>query len=327
VTYLLKYKKSGRIVAFLAVTLLLSNVRSSDAAEPQKEFPPAAAQRTLVLGRVSDNPKKHYKRLKAMADYMVAHMRDLGIVEAKVLMAKDRQQMTSYLKQGKVDWVTETPFAAVIFREEAGAEVLLRRWKSGVSEYFTIFFARKDSGIRSFNGLTGKTIAFEDARSSSAYFVPASLLIDDGLKLTRLATAREKPPAAKVGYVFAGDPINITTLVYKRLIQAGAYSNLDWDDEDNLAKALRNELHIFYTSKRFPRAIELVRKDLAPRIKQRIKAVLLNIDKDPAAKSVLQGYEHTTKFDELDQEALSGLEEARRIAKTVLSELTTGEAD
>jgi phosphonate transport system substrate-binding protein len=325
VTYLPIYKKSGRVLAFLAAILLLlnSSAFSGDAAESKKQLSTATTKRTLVIGRVSSNPKKHYNHLKPMVDYMVAHMKDFGIVEAKVLIAKDNEQMINYLKLGKVDWVTEAPFSAAIFREEVGAEILVRRWKDGVSEYFTIFFARKDSGIRSLNDLVGKTIALEEPSSTTGYFVPASVLIGEGLKLTKLTSHRDKPPAGKVGYVFSGDEVNTTTWVYKNFVQAGAYNNLDWDKEENLAKALRNELQIFYTTKRFPRAVELVRKDLDSRIKQRIKTVLLNAhkDKDPASKSVLERYDNTTKFDELDKDAWLGIEEAHRITKIVHSQL------
>src|SRR5712692_7685615 len=322
-TYSPTYKKSGGMLAFLAAILLLlnSNAFSVDTAESKNQLSEATTKRTLVIGRVSSNPKGEYDHLKPMVDYTVAHMKDLGIVKAKVLIAKDNEQMINYLKLGKVDWVTETPFSAAIFQEEAGAEILVRRWKDGVSEYFTIFFARKDSGIRSLKDLVGKTVAFEQPRSTSGYFVPASVLIGEGLKLTKLASPRDKPPAGKIGYVFSGDGVNTTTWVYKNLVQAGAYNNLDWDKEENLAKALRNELQIFYTTKRFPRAVELVRKDLDSRIKQRIKAVLLNADKDPAGKSVLERYDNTAKFDELDKDAWAGIEEAHRITKIVRSQL------
>ena len=77
----------------------------------------------------------------------------------------------------------------------------------------------------------------------------------------------------------------------------------------------------YFTTKRFPRALELVRKDLDSRIKQRIKAVLLNANKDPASKSVLKRYDNTAKFDELDKDAWLGLEEAHRITKIVHSQL------
>ncbi len=330
-----KNKNPGGMPAFLATTsslaLLFSlifcngNAFSGNPPESPKKSSTAATagapvKRVLVFGRVSSDPKRHYRLLKPMADYVAAHMRDLGIVEAKVLMARDSRQMIDYLKQGKIDWVTETPFSAEIFQDEAGAEILLRRWKSGVSEYFSIFFARKDSGIHSLDELVGKIVAFEDEHSTSAYSVPASILIGKGMKLVKLASPREKPPADKVGYVFAGQPINTTAWVYKGFVQAGAYSNLDWDNDENLARALRGELQIFYTSKRFPRAIELVRKDLAPQIKQRMKEILINAYKDPAAKPALLNFENTAKFDELDKDAWQGLDEARRLTKIIRSE-------
>jgi phosphonate transport system substrate-binding protein len=62
----------------------------------------------LVLGRISDDPKAHYEQLKALLDYVVPRMKDVGIREGRILMAKDAQQMGSYLRRGRVDWVTET---------------------------------------------------------------------------------------------------------------------------------------------------------------------------------------------------------------------------
>ncbi len=119
-------------------------------------------QSTLVIGRVSNNPKKHFKRLKPMVDYVVSHLKDLGITRGSVLMAKNNRQLIQYLKEGKLDWVTETVFSALIFSEETGAEIIARRWRKGVPEYFSVFFTRKDSGIASLGDLKGKTIVFED---------------------------------------------------------------------------------------------------------------------------------------------------------------------
>src|SRR5690606_35087778 len=59
----------------------------------------------LVLGRISDNPKAHYEQLKPLLDYVVPRMRDVGITEGRILMARDAQQMASYLRRGRVDWV------------------------------------------------------------------------------------------------------------------------------------------------------------------------------------------------------------------------------
>ena len=82
-----------------------------------------------------------------------------------------------------------------------------------------------------------------------------------------------------------------------------------------------NHFKIIFESKPFPRALELVRRDLDPRIKQRLKNVLLEAHNDPEAKAALNAYYKTAKFDELDNKARAGLEEVRKILKIVREEL------
>lgn len=313
--------KTRWIAVWAVLVSLVVNAGTGAGADSKRNMTLAEGQRTLTLGKVSDNPKKHYRYLKPMADYVVGHMKDLGVKEAKVLMARDNRQMIRYLREGKVDVVTETPFSAIVFHDEAGAEILVRKWKKGVPDYYTLFFVREDSGIASLGDLKGKTIAFEDEGSTSAFFVPAAILIREGLELVRLASPREKPPTGKVGYVFSGEEINTSTWVYKGLVDAGAYSNLDWEKEDHLPEKFRNELRIIARSRRFPRAVEMTRKGLDPRIKQRLKEVLLGAHDDPGAEKALRAYQQTEKFDELDDEGWAGLEEARRLLKIVGKEL------
>jgi len=281
----------------------------------------ALSKKTLVIGKVSDNPKKHYRYLKPMVDYIVKNMGDLGVEEGRVLMARNNRQMINYLRQGKVDWVTETPFSAVEFQDKAGAEIFLRKWKKGVPQYHTVFFTRKDSGINKLEDLTGKTIAFEDPGSSSAFYIPAAVLIDKGLKLTQLATTRESPSDDMLGYVFSGEEVNTSVWVYKGLVSAGAFNNLDWDKNDHLPESYKTDLKIIHTTKSFPRAIELVNNKLADVYKKRLKKLLLNAHNDPEAKTVLRSYQKTLKFDEIDAEGMAGLNEARRLGEIVRREL------
>ena len=312
----LKYK-----VMLITLSVLLAVV-SVAVANPGGSLSASGTQKhTLVIGKISSNPKKHYRYLKPIADYAVKHMQDLGIREAKVLMAKDNRQMINYLRQGRIDWVTETAFSAVLFEKKAKAEMLVRKWKKGVPEYHTIFFVRKDSGLDTLDDLKGKTIAFEDPGSTSAYYAPAALMIDRGLQLVELGTLREKPMPDTVGYSFSGAEINTSTWVHKGLVDAGAYSNLDWNKEDHLPKAFKKDFKIIYQSNPFPRAIELVRKDLDPRIKQRLKAVLLNAHADPQARKALRAYQKTKKFDEIDESVQDGIQAAGKILKIVQAEL------
>lgn len=272
---------------------------------------------TLVLGQVSSNPKKHYRELKLMADYLASKMTDLGITAGDVVLARDNHLMAQYLAQGKVDLVTDTPFSAVFFADEVGARMILRKWKEGVSDYSCVFITRKDSDITSLAQLQGKKIAFEDPSSTTAYFVPVALLTQAGLGLTLLASPRATAPASQVGFAFANDELNITTWVHRRLVDAGAYSNRDWGEENNTPVSMKQDLRIFHESRTFPRAIELVRRDLDPKIIARLTEVLLHIHTDPAAAEALTAYHRTTRFDELTDEILTQLEEVRRIMHAI----------
>lgn len=217
--------------------------------------------------------------------------------------------------------VTDTPFSAVFFADEVGARMILRKWKEGVSDYSCVFIARKDSDISSLAQLQGKKIAFEDPSSTTAYFVPVALLTQAGLGLTPLSSPRATAPASQVGFAFANDELNITTWVHRRLVDAGAYSNRDWDEENNTPIAMKQDLRIFHESRPFPRAIELVRRDLDPKILARLTGVLLHIHMDPAAAEALEAYHHTTRFDELTDDIRIQLEGVRRIMNTIPVEL------
>ena len=278
-------------------------------------------ERTLVIGKVSSNPKKHYRYLKPIAEYAVRHMHDLGIDRVKVLMAKNNRQMIRYLKQGKVDWVTETVFSAVEFEQAAGAEILLLKWKKGVATYNTVFIARKGTGINQLQDLKDKIITLQDKGSSTGFFIPMALMMDVGLELVELQSPREKPPRGTVGYVFAKEEINMSTWVHKGVVDAAAYANLDWEKEDHTPKSFKQNMYIFHQSEEFPRALELVRKDLRPEIKQRLKSVLLAANDDPDAKAALKAYQKTRRFDEIGDDVKFGIKRARSILKTIDREL------
>jgi phosphonate transport system substrate-binding protein len=277
----------------------------------------AMAPDTLVIGKISHNPKKHYNYLKPMVRYAVDKMQDLGIVRSKILMAKDKAQLAELVREGKIDWITETPFIAAYLHDKTGAEILLRKWKKGVPEYHTVFFSLKTSGIEELTDLKGKVIAFEDPASTSAFYYPAYILLQSGLKLTPLENLRDEPPADRVGFVFAGEEINISTLVHKGLVEAGAFSNNDWDKEDHLPLRYREDLQVIHRTPALVRAVEIVRKGLAPAVQQRLEQVLLEADDDPDAAGVLRAYQRTKQFDKLSREQEEAVYRLRDVMRVV----------
>lgn len=273
--------------------------------------------RPLVVAKVSDNPKKHFKFLKPMADYLASRLTQHGITEGKVLFATDNSEMLSFLESGEVDLVTETIFSAVMFQDGGNAEFLLKQWKKGISEYHSVIFVRKDSGINSLKNLVGKTIGFEDPGSSSAFFIPAAALLEKGFQMVQLSQPRKKPPAGKIGYVFTHEEVNTSVMVHRNIIDAGAYNNLDWEKFDDLPKSYRDELKIIYRSRPFPRSVQLVRASLAPALKGAIKDILLNMHQIPEAESVLKSYQKTSRFEAFDDRLSAVAKEVRTISSLI----------
>ncbi len=250
----------------------------------------------LVLGRISDDPKAHYEQLKPLLDYVVPRMADVGIREGRVLMARDPQQMASYLRRGRVDWVTETAGTAVLLQQRARARPLLLTEREGVSHYHSVFFARRDSGLRALADLPGHSVAFQRPSSTSAYFAPASELLARGFSLEILLSPTERVESDTVGYVFAQSELNISTWVHKRLVDVGVMSHLDWVNPKRMPAAFRRDFMVIGRTREYPRAVELVRGGLEPRITARLREVLLQAAQDPQAGPALREFFRTTRF-------------------------------
>lgn len=261
----------------------------------------------LVLGRISDDPAAHYAQLKPLLDYVVAHMREVGITEGHILMAPDAQQMASYLRRGRVDWVTETAGTAVQLQQRSGAVPLLLTERGGVSHYHTLVFTRTDSPVQGLADLRGRTIALQGVGSTSAYLVPAAALLDAGLRPQILLSPEDQPDADTVGYVFARSEVNIAAWVDKRLVDAGALSSLDWENPRRVPPSFRDHLRVIYRSDDYPRALELVRPSLDPAVRARLRQVLLDAAHDPKAAPGLKAFFGTTRFLELDDASRQSL--------------------
>lgn len=275
----------------------------------------------LTIARVADDPTKYKKVLKPLLDYVVSQARDIGITEGTVAMTKNINETVHLLKAQKIDWVTTSIASALVYHDKTGAEILLRTWRDGTPVYRTVFIARQDIAIESLGSLKGKKIAFQDPYSTSAYFIPLAILRTTGLRVIELASPKQKFSTDEVGYLFAGNELNISTWVQRGIAKAGAYNDQNWVNPQHTPDVIKNDLKIFYQHKPVPRWVEVFRKDLDPRIKARIQEILVRADEDPAAQEALKSYSNTKKFDEFKGEALEGLDEVRRMMKFIVNEI------
>lgn len=276
-----------------------------------------AADGVLVLGRISDDPRRHYEQLQPLLDYVVPRMASVGIREGRVLMARDPQQMMSYLRRGKVDWVTETPGTGLLMADRAGAKVLLLTERAGSREYRSVIFTRRDSGVTRLEQLLGHTIAFQSPSSTSAYLVPAMALRERGLPMSLMVSPQEEADPGSVGYVFANTDTNLAAWVHKGLVDAGGFSDQDWASLQRASEAFRRDLVILHTTEPVPRAMELVSGAVEPAVAERLRQVLLGASADPQAREALRQFFRTTGFYESDAATDLALDELRRKARDV----------
>jgi phosphonate transport system substrate-binding protein len=250
----------------------------------------------LVLGRISDDPSRHHDQLQPLLDYIVPRMASVGIREGRILMARDSQQMASYLRRGRVDWVTETAATGLVLAERSGAKVLVATERDGVAMYHSVIFVRRDSGLRRLEDLRGRSIAFQQVNSTSAYLAPAAAILDAGLPLEILLSPHDRPRDDGVGYLFARSENNISTWVHKRLVDAGAYSNIDWSNLHRLPESYREDLEVIHVTAPFPRAVEVVRAGLRADREARLRELLLAAADDPDAREPLAHFFGTNRF-------------------------------
>jgi phosphonate transport system substrate-binding protein len=279
-----------------------------------------AREETIVVGVVSDDPKKRLPSIQVMSKYLAIQLRDLGIRRGAARIAPDNATMVRLLRAGRVDIVSETAFSALHFVAEGGGEILLREWKKGIAEYRTVFIRRRDSDIRSLADLRGRKIAFEDPGSTTGYLLPLAILKDQGLDTLQIAP-RAPAPADGVGYAFAHDEINIATWVARGITDAGAFSNQDWEDIVRTPQPLKMDLVVFHSSEPLLRSTILAGPGLSAEIKRRLKDILLRMDKHPAGRDVLKTYNKVAKYDAISGVAAQSLDRARRLLSLVRDEV------
>jgi|SRR6478672_7358258 len=285
-------------LACLLCALLAWNPAAQAQAPAAPPVQPAGDQdaSVLVLGRVSDDPKAHYDQLKPLLDYVVPRMASVGIRSGRILMARDLQQMASYLRRGRVDWVNETAGNAALLERRGVARSFLVTEREGATRYHSVFFVRRDSPVSSLKELAGRSVAFQNPYSTSAYYLPAAQLLDQGMTLELLLSPMDKPSPDAVGYLFARTELNITTWVHKRLVDAGVFSNLDWSNPRRMPPSFMRDFRIIGRSADVPRALMLTRHGMDPKVQARLREVLMEASTDPDAGEVLRRFIDTSRF-------------------------------
>ena len=261
--------------------------------------------KSLTMGLVFQNPSEPVPEpLREFVNYVARKVSSTPAIAGTVVVAPTASQLVKLLEEKRVDFYMESPHATYLINRLGSATLLLRRWKGGMGEYRSLIFTNKESGISRVEELRGKMIAFEDAGSTSGYFMPKLLLLNKKLMLTEKPGLDAKVATKEVGYIFAGTDKNILNFVLAKKVAAGAFSN---DDYASVGEKEKSAISILAESASLPRHLVSIRKDLPAPVAKRLKEVLLAMHEDAEGRAILQRTDNTTKFD-----LLPGGEESMR---------------
>lgn len=271
-----------------------------------------ASARPLVIGAISSHPTEEVATYHPLAEHLARRLGEFGIDRGKVVVVRSIAQLAESMRSGGADLMFDSPYPSLAVGELSGSKVLLRRWKGGKSGYRSLVLVRADSPITAVKDLRGKVIAFEDAYSTSGYFLPAAALQRSGLTLREVPDPRSEVKAHETGYVFSDNYANsLAWLLHGRTDAAGVGEH----DYERFLKRETARMRIVLETPNVPRSLVSVRGDLPPALVARIRDMLVELERTPEGKALLESLDRTTRFDALPAEAEQALESMRRLLR------------
>lgn len=277
----------------------------------------AARHQIVVVARVAHSASKHQPRLEAFGDWLAKHLKGEGIVAGAGVVARSPKEMISFLREGQVDVVSESVLTAIRYEQAAGAEILRHEWRDGRPYYQTVFITLRGAPLFTLQDLVGKRIAFEDRGSSTGFLLPLAVMLRAGLKPVVIPDPEAPVPEGTVGYVFAGSETNISAWTAAGLVDAGAYSNRNWDSKKSNPRRYRNKMRVFHVTMPLLHSVILVRRGLRPELRRAIGAALDAFAAAPDAIPIREEYYDVARYDPITGEAARDLAEARMLYRSV----------
>jgi len=181
------------------------------------------------------------------------------------------------LGSGQVDFGIIPPFAYILANEESGAEVILSAINDqGKAKYRSEFLVRKDSDIKTFQDIKGKTVAFVDPSSTSGYLFPGAHLIKEGIDVEK-----------DIDYMYSGGhDKSLQLLLNKDVDVIATFSHIRERYKEEFPTALE-ELEILGHTEDIPFISVTTRKDMDPEIKEKLQDALLKLGETEEGRQLL----------------------------------------
>ncbi|MDA8104714.1 MAG: phosphate/phosphite/phosphonate ABC transporter substrate-binding protein [Nitrospiraceae bacterium] len=238
-----------------------------------------AQQKEILIGLIPEmNVFKQRERFKPLAEYLT---KKTGVKVNLTILSRYGNIIERFTSE-KMDGAFFGSFTGALAIQKLGVVPLARPMNlDGSTQYWGYLFVRKDSGIRSVKDMKGKKMAYVEKATTAGYVFPVAYFKDHGVK---------DPNKFFSDHFFAGSHDAAIYAVLDRKADVGAAKHSMYDRVRKADPRVDKELVILAESAKVPSNGLCVRKGLDKNIQKKLKEALLNIDKDPEGKVVLQKF-------------------------------------
>ncbi len=220
-------------------------------------------------------PKEGFAYYKRFLDYLSSK---LGM-PVEFVDKENYAEINKMIREDSIDvaFVCSGPY--VDGHDEFGMELLAAPVAYGETVYYSYIIVRKDSPVKNFRELKGKTFAFTDPLSNTGKTVPTYML----------ARMEETPETFFRKHIYTHAHDKSIRAVADGIVDGAAVDSLIW--EYAVRKKSEYALKTRILEKSAPNGIPpiVTRKNLDPALKEKIRRIFLEADKDPKGKEILGG--------------------------------------
>jgi phosphonate transport system substrate-binding protein len=269
----------NRILLGFIFGLLLSGLQGCSEQPDQTESSKPAAVKTLRIGIIPEQDVFSQKaRYQPLADYVG---QKLGINVELVMLSR-----YGYI----IDNFTASQLDGAFFGSFTGAMAIKKlqviplarpEGKDGTSTYYGMIFVRKDSTIRNGADMRGKRFAFVDEATTAGFLLPLHYFMKEGISNYHSWFSET---------YFAGTHEDAIFDVLNGKADIGAAKDTVFYRFARKDRRLLDELEILATSPKVPENGLAVKRDFGQYNLTALKECLLEMDKDPKGREVLDNF-------------------------------------
>lgn len=218
--------------------------------------------------------KEAFVYYKPLLDYVGKRLNK----PVKILVKESYAEINRLMGLSEIDAAFVSSKAYVDGYNDYKIQLLAAPQIDGKTQYYSYIIVPEDSHVRNFKELQGKTFAFVDPMSNSGSLVPYSMLTSMG----------EKPDFYFKKYIYTYAHDNSIKMVAQKIVDGAAVSSIVWKYLNQINPELTAKTKVIEKSPAYAAPPVVVRPNLDPEVKQKLKEIFLGIHENAKGEKILK---------------------------------------